>query len=98
MSGTRSIEVKLFATLRMKLGVASVTLTPEADVTVRDMIRMLEQSTGAEFYHDLVDTNGDVLRSGTIILLDGTNIHHMQGLDTPVNASQVAVFPPAGGG
>ncbi|TVQ95432.1 MAG: MoaD/ThiS family protein, partial [Spirochaetaceae bacterium] len=84
MPNTRSIEVKLFATLRMRLGVASVTLTPEADFTVRDMIRMLEQSTGAEFYQDLVDPNGDVLRSGTIILLDGTNIHHMQGLDTPV--------------
>ena len=98
MSGTRTIEVKLFATLRIKLGVASVTLTPDSAITVRDMIGMLEQSVGTELYHELVETDGDVLRSGTIILLDGTNIHHLQGLDTPVEASHVAVFPPAGGG
>lgn len=98
MPDTRSIEVKLFATLRTKLGVASVTLTPDSTITVRDMIRLLEQSTGGEFYHDLVETDDATLRSGTIILLDGTNVHHLQGLETPVDSAQVAVFPPAGGG
>lgn len=98
MSRSRSIEVKLFATLRTKLGVASVTLAPDSVMTVREMIRELERSTGGAFYHDLVEKEGDSLRTGTVILLDGTNIHHLQGLDTPVEAAQVAIFPPAGGG
>jgi molybdopterin synthase sulfur carrier subunit len=39
------------------------------------------------------------LKEGTIILVNGKNIFHLQLLDTVVdNGDVVSVFPPAGGG
>ncbi|ASJ00189.1 MoaD/ThiS family protein [Thermococcus gorgonarius] len=39
------------------------------------------------------------LEQGYIILVNGKNIEHLQGLDTPLSDEDtVSIFPPAGGG
>ncbi|HCA40738.1 MAG TPA: hypothetical protein DEP01_04035 [Aminobacterium sp.] len=39
------------------------------------------------------------LLMGTIIMVNGKHIVHLQGLDTPLNDSDtVNIFPPVGGG
>ncbi|MFW6215130.1 MAG: MoaD/ThiS family protein [Alkalispirochaetaceae bacterium] len=91
------IEVKLFATLRLKLGRGSVTVETEDQPTVAQLIELVGQEVGRNVREFLLTDEGD-LQIGTMILLDGTNIHHLQGLDTPVTQSEVSIFPPAGGG
>ncbi|AMQ19448.1 ubiquitin-like small modifier protein 1 [Thermococcus peptonophilus] len=39
------------------------------------------------------------LEQGHIILVNGKNIEHLQGLDTPLREDDtISIFPPAGGG
>ena len=42
--------------------------------------------------------DGELL-SNAIVLVNGRNVHHLQGLDTAVKDSdEIALFPPGGGG
>ena len=92
-----TIEVKLFATLRMSLGVASVSIETTQPPTVSELITLVGEKLGEDISDFLLEPEGE-LRMGTMILLEGHNIHHMEGLDTRVTVAQVAIFPPAGGG
>ena len=92
-----TIEVKLFATLRMHLGVASVSIETDSPPTIKQMIDMISERIGEDIREWLVEPDGSV-RMGTMILLEGHNMLHMDGLDTLVTVKDVAVFPPAGGG
>ena len=98
MAEAQTIEIKLFATLRLRLGVASIGISTREAITVRQMIAMAEQKLGTTFHHELVEKDGRTLKVGTIILLDGKNVIHLDGLDTVVDTPNVAIFPPAGGG
>lgn len=92
-----TITVRLFATLRMHLGVASVLVDVAEPPTVLELIGMIGERLGEDIHEWLIEPDGSV-RMGTMILLDGHNMLHMDGLDTRVETDQVAVFPPAGGG
>lgn len=92
-----TIEVKLFATLRLHLGVASVSLEVEKAPTVDELIDLISERVGQDVRDFLVGEDGS-MRMGTMILLEGKNIIHAQGLATPVTVADVAIFPPAGGG
>ncbi|MFO8043098.1 MAG: MoaD/ThiS family protein [Alkalispirochaeta sp.] len=91
------IEVKLFATLRLALGRGSVTLDFEAPPRVSDLIDAVSREVGEDIRPWLMSEDGNTLM-GTMILLGGKNIHHLEGLDTPVTVDTVSIFPPAGGG
>lgn len=92
-----TINAKLYATLRLHLGVASVSIETDGEPTVLELIDLISQAVGEDISGWLVDEEGGV-RMGTMILLDGHNMLHADGLDTRVRTSNVAVFPPAGGG
>lgn len=91
------IEVKLFATLRLKLGRGAVTVETEGHPTVAELIELVGREVGEDVRHFLLTEEGE-LQIGTMILLGGTNIHHLEGVRTPVTTTEVAIFPPAGGG
>lgn len=91
------IDVYLFATLRLKLGRGSVTIESEEPLTVRQLIEEVGRQTGLDIAPYLLTEDGD-LQVGTMILLGGRNIHHLQGLATLVESPDVSIFPPAGGG
>lgn len=92
------LDVRIFATLRLKTGIGAV---PYARVrgndTVRDVVRWLDERLGVAAYDELIDEHG-AIRPGTMLLLDGKNVHHLQGLDTPLSGARLDVFPPSGGG
>ena len=92
-----TIDVKLFATLRMHLGVASVSIETAEPPTVTELIRKVSDTLGEDIAEFLLESDG-TLQMGTMILLEGHNIRHLDGLETPVDVPQVAIFPPAGGG
>ncbi len=91
------IKVEFFATLRLVLGVAGLEIEAGGPVSVRQLIDMVSRKLGTDISVKLLD--GDRVKRGTMILVNGKNIHHLNGLDTTVNpGDRVAVFPPAGGG
>ena len=90
-------EVKLFATLRLKLGRGALTIESSAPLTVRELIREVSRRTESEVAPYLLNDDGS-LQTGTMILVDGKNIHHLDGLETVVRSQEVSIFPPAGGG
>jgi molybdopterin synthase sulfur carrier subunit len=92
-----TINVQLFATLRLALKCAGVTIETEGPVTVGALIDLISKEVGEDIRPWLVDEN-DTIHMGTMILLDGKNMIHLDGLDTLVETPNVAVFPPAGGG
>jgi molybdopterin synthase sulfur carrier subunit len=65
--------------------------------SVKEIIKLLDQEFDNYFSRKLLE-NGE-LKSGTIVLLNGRNIRHLQGLDTLVeNKDEITIFPPSGGG
>jgi sulfur-carrier protein len=91
------MTIKFFATLRLSLGVASVEVDNTEPVTVRDALEKAEKQLGAEFISEVLQDNGQP-RMGAMILIDGKNIVHLSGVETPVQNETLSVFPPAGGG
>lgn len=91
------INVNLFATLRLTLGRGSVSIETATPPTVTELIDEVGRQTGLDIRPYLLTEEGE-LQIGTMILLDGKNIHHLNGLETTVQTADVSIFPPAGGG
>ncbi len=93
-----TIEVKFFATLRLHLGVATLKLNTDKGLNVAELIDLLVQRfNDPKIKEYLLDENGKI-RTGTMILINGKNILHLDGLNSNVENGIVAIFPPAGGG
>ncbi len=92
-----TIEAKLFATLKLKLGVARVLIETDQPITVRELLRRIGEELDHDVFTELIDPE-DKIRPGTMLLVGGKNIHHLDGLDTLIEDEDVAVFPPSGGG
>jgi molybdopterin synthase sulfur carrier subunit len=101
MGAQKPLEVKIFATLQLKLGMSLLSyegppLTVDALI---DWIQARADAAGknVDVRHELLAEDQSI-RPGTMILIDGRNIHHLQGIHTLVAGGTVSVFPPAGGG
>jgi molybdopterin synthase sulfur carrier subunit len=81
-------KVKLFATL------VEIAKRKEIEIeakTAREVLDKLKGLYGSSFEKEL--------EHGMIFLVNGRDIAHLQGLDTPVNEDDViSLFPPIGGG
>ncbi len=91
------MTVKFFATLRASLGVGSVDLEHDGPITVGEALHRVEQQTGKPIMQELFEDDGS-MRVGAMVLVDGKNISHLNGLETTVQSETLSVFPPAGGG
>lgn len=92
-----TIDIKIFATLRLALGRGAVSLDFVEPPTVWDLVSAVSDQVGEDISPWLVSANGEILM-GTMILLEGKNILHLEGMDTLITAESVSIFPPAGGG
>ena len=89
--------LKFFSTLRASINLKSMELDIESPVTMREILFLACQKAGVDFIDELLDNNR--IKKGTLLLLDGKNVIHMQGLDTIIPpGSTVSCFPPSGGG
>ena len=91
------IHIKLFATLRLKLGVAELEIETDKPVTIMQLLELVSQKLNTDIIHELLE-NGEIM-VGTILLINGKNIFHADKLETLITEEcEVSVFPPAGGG
>ena len=101
MSDTVTITVKLFATLQLKLGVRELRYEGPV-VSMKELIAWIEgwaadHDRPVEVAAELLEPDGTI-RPGTMLLIDGRNVHHLEGVDTRIDGAVVSIFPPAGGG
>jgi molybdopterin synthase sulfur carrier subunit len=92
------VQIQFFSLLRMLLKREQVDLPAVEGETVAQLLERIQQQLPTPFLHKLMDDDGS-MHPGTIILVNRHNIHHLDGLQTPVrDADVVAMFPPGAGG
>jgi molybdopterin synthase sulfur carrier subunit len=95
---TAVIEVKFFTLLRLYLGLESVNI--EADqLDVRTLLhKVRDQIDNDLILEKLLNPDGS-MKTGTIILIDGSDVMDTDKLNTIVKKGDtVSLFPPGGGG
>ncbi len=93
---SKTVRVSFFATLRLALGVAFIDIELNKPTKIRELLKRVSSRLGVNIEEKLLE-NGS-LRRGTMLLVNGKNVIHLDGLDTIVEEGEVSIFPPAGGG
>ena len=92
-----NIEVRFYSLLRLKLGNASIQLTLDQPLPVRELLDQVSSHFDHDLRPDLLEDGG--IKKGTMLLVDGKNVLHLDQLDTQIDQDcVVSIFPPAGGG
>lgn len=90
------MRVELYATLRMMAQESSFEMASPGDV--RALFDAMGNRYGNELVAGLRSESGE-LSPGVIVLVNGVNVHTLDGLDTRLGPQDtVAIFPPIGGG
>lgn len=86
--------VKFYSTLKDKIDKKALEYNVES-LTIRKLLDEIDINYPIKEY--LLD--GDKIILGTMILVNGKNIIHLNGLDTIVNKTDIVdFFPPSAGG
>ena len=97
MQEPMKITVKFFGVLRTLVGITSIDIDPEESLSMAKLLNIVSKKTEAVLIDKLLK-NGEI-KKGTLLLIDGKNVLHLQGLDTLIpSGSTVSFFPPSGGG
>ena len=91
------MEVCFYATLRQIVGTKRVAFDLPGEIAVKDVIHAAEGRFPA--LTPLLWAPDGSLSDYIKVFVDGREMRHLQGLDTPVPAgAQLDIFPPAAGG
>ncbi len=100
MSTPTTIQVSYAGLIRHVVPVADETVHVPRGSNVRDLLLAIVARHGNPV-REMLFVGADQLVPNAIVLLDGTDVTHLQGLDTPLPAggvTQVLVLNPATGG
>jgi len=91
------VKIKFFSLIRMHLGINEVEV--EADSKpIFDLLQKVEIMIGKKFLDQLINSEKHIL-PGTMILINGRNIFHLEKLESIVkDGDEISIFPPGGGG
>ncbi|MDX1744793.1 MAG: ubiquitin-like small modifier protein 1 [Halobacteriales archaeon] len=90
-----NVQLRLFATFREAVGERSVDRDFPEDSTVGDVLHTLDEEYPA---FEVFDEDG-TLREYLSILVNGRDITHLDGVDTPLeDGDKLSLFPPVAGG
>ena len=90
-----SLELRFFATFREAVGTKTITRDYDAR-TVGEVLVALES--------EFEGLSGEILADGAVrgqvnVLLNGRDVTHEQGIDTPIEPDDtLSIFPPVAGG
>ncbi|NQT65573.1 MAG: MoaD family protein [FCB group bacterium] len=90
------IKIKFYSLLRMFLKQNEVEINAD-NISVLNLLQKVAEKTNKDLLPELIESGK--LIPGTIILLNGRNIYHLEKLDTIVSSGdKIDIFPPGGGG
>jgi len=90
------MTVNYFATIRTYTGESKRTID-DPPATLRPLLVTLAARYGTAFRRAVF--SGDELGGEVIILVNGRNVLYLQGIDTPLTASdEISIFPMVAGG
>ena len=91
------IKVKFYSLIRMYLGINQVEIETDS-ISIYELILKAEQQINQKFIDQLLDKNKQIL-PGTMILINGRNIVHLDGINSIMqDGDEISIFPPGGGG
>ncbi|WP_254840588.1 ubiquitin-like small modifier protein 1 [Natronomonas marina] len=97
MSGSKSLELRFFATFREAVGQKEIEREFDPDATIGDVLTAIE-SEFPELGGELLDEADDI-RPQLTVLKNGREVVHLEGTATPLeDGDRVSVFPPVAGG
>ncbi len=91
------VKVKLYSLFRLNLKISEVDYEFENTATIKDLINKLDDDFSGYFSEKLLESSE--IKTGSIILVNGKNIFHINKLKTKLNDQDiVTLFPPSAGG
>lgn len=93
------MKVKLFNLLSKSVGKKELEL--DNIENVRDLLQYFSEVYGEKVDRWIWQGSGEkrTLMTGTLILVNGRHVQHLQRLETPLKEEDViSIFPPSGGG
>lgn len=91
------IKVKLYSLFRLNLKTSEVNYEFEKNIKVKDLIDRLDNDFSGYFSEKLLES-GEI-KTGSIILINGKNIFHIDKLNSKIQHGDiVTMFPPSAGG
>jgi len=91
------IKIKFYSLLRSEFGCSEMEIDVSG-IPILELLEIAEKKLGKNIVDQLTD-NKDELSKGTIILLNGRNIVHLDKFSTiGRSGDKVDIFPPGGGG
>ncbi len=93
------VKVKFFTLFRLEYGLKEILIEIEKDsITIDELLSIIDKKTGKKIKEKLF-LNEDKIKTSAIILVNGENIFHLDGLKTLIYDNDViSLFPPGGGG
>lgn len=90
------IKIKFYSLLRIFLEQNEIDINAD-NISILELLQKISEKTNKDLLSEI--TKDGELIPGTIILLNGRNIYHLEQLETIViNGDKVDIFPPGGGG
>jgi len=90
------IKIKFYSLLRIFLKKNEIEIDAN-NISIRDLVYKISDLTNKDLTSELIEDKKII--SGTIILLNGRNIFHLNKSDTVVkDGDNIDIFPPGGGG
>ncbi|MCF7792445.1 MAG: MoaD family protein [Candidatus Cloacimonetes bacterium] len=91
------IKIKFYSLIRLQLGINAIDIEAES-ISIYDLLQKTEKKIGKKFIDLLFGSEKEILH-GTMILINGRNIWHLDNLDSIVSdGDEISIFPPGGGG
>lgn len=83
--------------IRMHLGINEIEIKTKS-VSIYELLMKAEKQINKKFIDQLINNNKQIL-PGTMILINGRNIFHLDKLNSIVrDCDEISIFPPGGGG
>jgi len=93
-----ALIVKFYSLFKINLKSSGVEYELEREIKISSLIKKLDQDFDGYFTKKLLDDDGGIA-PGSIILVNGHNVIHLDGLETEIdNNDTVTLFPPSAGG